>query len=66
MSLSEMTCLLYQSRFCACIARDSHIFMPKVLQQLELSVGSFRKDGCRKRFHDLLDRHGLPSKLILG
>lgn len=65
MSLSEMTCARYQSCFCACCAHDPYILVPEMLQQLELSVRSLRKDGGGERFHDLLDRHGLPGKLVL-
>lgn len=39
----------------------AYILMAKMLQQLELSVGSLREDGGAKWLHDLLDRHRLAS-----
>lgn len=36
-----------------------------VLQKLEFSVCTFAEDGCAEGFHDLLDRDGRASELIL-
>ena len=43
----------------------AYVLVPEMLEELEFSVGSFRKDWCRKRFHNLLDRHSLSRQLIL-
>ena len=40
--------------------------MPKMLQELKLSVGSLGEDRSAEGFHDFLDGHGLPGKLVLG
>ena len=40
--------------------------MPKMLQELQFSVGSLRQDWGGKRFHDLLDGDGLLCQLIFG
>lgn len=37
-----------------------------MLQQLQLTVGSFRKDWRAERLHDLLDSHWLLGQLVLG
>ncbi len=42
-----------------------YILMAKMLQQLQFSVGSFRKDWGTERLHNLLDCHGLASQLVL-
>jgi hypothetical protein len=47
------------------VAKTDDILVFQVLEQLEFAVGSFGEDGCAERFHDLLDRDGLPGKLIL-
>ncbi len=39
--------------------------MLQMLQKLQLSVCSLGQDRCAERLHDFLDRHGLPSELIL-
>lgn len=44
----------------------AHIFVSKVLEQFQLSVGSLGEHGSRKRFHDLLHGYGLLSELVLG
>ena len=46
-------------------ARQSYVLMPQVFKQLELAVGTLRKDGSAKRLHNLLNRHRLASELIL-
>ena len=43
-----------------------YILMAEMLEQLELPVCAFRKDGSAKGFHDLLDRHCLASELVFG
>lgn len=43
-----------------------NILMAEMLQQLELSVGAFGKDRGAEGLHNLLDRHCLASKLVLG
>jgi len=47
-------------------AFTTYILVPQVLEQLQFSVGSFRKNRCAERLHDLLDRHGLVGELVLG
>lgn len=37
-----------------------------MFEKLELSVRSFRKNGCRERFHDFLDGDGGVTKLIFS
>lgn len=37
-----------------------------MLEQLQLSVGTFREDRCAEGLHDLLYRHGLSGELVLG
>jgi len=46
------------------IAQADNIFMPQMLQELELSVGTFGQDGGAKRLHNLFNCHGLAGKLI--
>jgi len=38
--------------------------MAKVLEQLQLAVGTLRENRSAERFHDLLDRDRLASQLI--
>ena len=59
-------CSLFSSKlFVDPGARESYVLMPQVLKQLELAVGTLRKDGCAKRLHNLLNRHRLAGELIL-
>lgn len=51
-------------RSTSCIGIYSYILMAKMLQELQLSIGTFREYGCAKRFHDLLDSDGLTGELI--
>jgi hypothetical protein len=44
----------------------THVLMPQMLQQLQLSVSPLAQDGSRERLHDLLDSDGSTSELILG
>lgn len=48
------------------MVRALYILMAEMLEQLELPVGAFRKDGGAKGFHDLLDCHCLASELVFG
>lgn len=45
---------------------DTHVFMPQMLQQLQLSVRPFAQDGSREGLHDLLDGDGGTAQLVLG
>jgi hypothetical protein len=42
----------------------SHIFVPQMFQELELTVGTLGQDGGAKRLHNLFNRHGLAGELI--
>lgn len=44
----------------------TRVLMANVLEKLQLSICTFRQDGCAEGLHDLLDRYGLSSKLIPG
>lgn len=47
------------------ITETDDILVLEVLQELELAVGSLRQNWRAERLHNLLDSHGLPSKLVL-
>ena len=40
--------------------------MTKVLEELQLSVCSFRQDWSAERLHNLLDCHRLAGQLVFG
>lgn len=42
----------------------TNVFMAEVLEQLELTIGSFRQDWGAKGFHDLLDSDRLVGELV--
>ena len=44
----------------------AHVFMLKVLEQLELTVCTFGEHRCAERLHDLLDGNILVGELIPG
>jgi hypothetical protein len=44
----------------------THIFVPKMLEEFQLAVGSFGEDRGGKGLHDLLDRHRLLGELVFG
>ena len=46
--------------------RALYILMAEMLEQLELPICAFRKDGGAKGFHDLLDSHCLAGELVFG
>lgn len=46
--------------------RKTHVLMPQMLQQLQLSVSPLAQHGGREGLHDLLDGDGGSSELVLG
>ena len=40
--------------------------MLDVLQEFEFAIGALAEDWGAEGLHDLLDSHGLASKLVLG
>jgi hypothetical protein len=67
MSLSEITCshVSMVFTFASPGGTATHILVPEVFEELELSVGALGQDGSRERLHDLLDCHRLLSELVL-
>lgn len=45
---------------------QTHVLVLNVLEQFELSVGSFAKNRGAEWFHDLLYRDGSTCELVLG
>jgi hypothetical protein len=48
------------------VAREAYVFVPQMLEQLELAEGALGQHWGAERLHDLLDGHGLACDLILG
>lgn len=44
----------------------AYVLVAQMLEQLQFTVRSFGQHRGAERLHDLLDRHGLPGKLVLG
>lgn len=66
MSLRLMTCEGQYIYILLLQGMRMYIFMPQVLEQLELSVGPLGQDGRAERLHDLLDGDGLVCQLVFG
>lgn len=47
------------------MSQQTYVLMAKMLQQLELTVGSLGEDWSTERLHDLLDCNGLSGELVL-
>jgi len=45
---------------------ETHVLMPQMLQQLQLSVSPLAQNGSREGLHNLLDGDSGTSELILG
>lgn len=43
---------------------DTHVLMPKMLEQFQLSIGALGEDGGAEGFYDFLDRNRLTGQLI--
>lgn len=65
-SLREITWTKSASRRSILSNSYTHILVLQVLQQLQLSVGSFRQHGSTERLHDLLDRDILTGEVVFG
>jgi hypothetical protein len=59
--------IIYQTVRTEPCARNcvAHVFMSQMFEELQFSVCSLGEDGGAEGLHDLLDRHGLVSELIL-
>jgi hypothetical protein len=44
----------------------THVLMTEMLEELQLSIGSFGQDRGREWLHDFLDGNGLLGQLIFG
>ena len=45
--------------------KRTHIFVLDVLEKFELAIGTLAENRSAERLHDLLDRNGGTSQLIL-
>jgi hypothetical protein len=65
-SLKLMIWCVVRIRWLRTVGFSPYVLVPQVLEQLQLAVGTLRKDRSAEGLHNLLDGHGLAGELILG